>query len=218
MPRISIVVVVTAGALFCFSLVGSCVGGLVLKPAPQPTTLLPSIIPRRAALWQGSSVIAASLVVTATSAPCVSAAAVEATITADTTTSPTETINTLLSRLHDIPTFCIVSSSPEGAAYMAFKQDQAMAVGYAFITFQGALAVLGDAQRNAKEKGYADVWEGATVTTIPLDIAVRLSLKKRQRTSQKAQVLDTLLMVIPGAVRTNALIVLVFGFFVFARY
>ena len=72
----------------------------------------------------------------------------------------------------------------------------------------------------AKEKGYADVWEGATVTTIPLDIAVRLSLKKRQRTSQKTQVLDTLLMVIPGAVRTNV-VVLVFAFlnfdFCFAR-
>jgi len=85
---------------------------------------------------------------------------------------------------------------------MVFKNDQAMAVGYAFTTFSGALAVLGDAQRNAKEKGYYEsVWKDATITTIPLDIAVRLALKKKKRTSvPKEQELDTLLLVIPGAV------------------
>ena len=87
---------------------------------------------------------------------------------------------------------------------MVFKNDQAMAIGYAFITFPGALAVLSDAQRNAKEKGYFDVWKDATITTIPLDIAVRLALKKKARKSPKEQELDTLLMVIPGAVSEYA--------------
>ena len=115
--------------------------------------------------------------------------------------NPMAQVNELLSRLHNIPTFCIVA--PDGAAYMVFKNDQAMAIGYAFTTFEGALAVLGDAQRVAKEKGYYDVWENATITTIPLDVAIRLALKKRQRVSQKGQSLDTLLMVIPGAVRVK---------------
>ena len=113
--------------------------------------------------------------------------------------SPMATINDLLSRLKGVPTFCIVS--PDGAAYMLFNKDQAMAIGYAFTTFPGALSVLGDAQRNAQEKGYFDTWKDATITTIPLDIAVRLALKKKTRVSPKEQSLDTLLMVIPGAVR-----------------
>lgn len=83
---------------------------------------------------------------------------------------------------------------------MVFKNDQAMAIGYAFTTFTGALAVLGDAQRNAKAKGYYDVWENATITSIPMDIAIRLALKKRSRTSPKDQTLDTILQIIPGAV------------------
>jgi hypothetical protein len=151
-------------------------------------------ISRREALWhQGPAIASLAAVITSTATPPLAVAAVEST-----DVSPMETVNVLLGRLHEIPTFCIVS--PAGAAYMVFKQDQSMAVGYAFSTFQGALAVLGDAQWNAAEKGYTAVWDGATITTIPLDIAVRLALKKRQRTSQKDQVLDTLLMVIPGAV------------------
>jgi len=112
--------------------------------------------------------------------------------------SPMGRVNELLARLHNVPTFCIVS--PEGAAYMVLRKDQAMAVGYAFATFEGALAVLGDAQRNAKEKGYFDTWKDATITTIPMDVAIRLALKKRQRQSQKDQTLDSLLEIIPGAV------------------
>jgi type IV secretory pathway VirB2 component (pilin) len=118
------------------------------------------------------------------------------------TSSSMATINTLLNQVQGIPTFCIVSAK-DGAAYMVFKNDQAMAIGYAFTTFTGALAVLGDAQRNAKAKGYYDVWENATITSIPLDIAIRLALKKRSRTSPKDQTLDTILQIIPGAVRST---------------
>ena len=116
--------------------------------------------------------------------------------------SPMATINELLSRLQGIPTFSIVSQET-GAAYMLFKKDQSVAIGYAFTTFPGALAVLGDAQRVSKEKGYFDTWKDATITVVPLDIAVRLALKKKARVSPNMeQQLDTLLMVIPGVVRT----------------
>jgi hypothetical protein len=119
--------------------------------------------------------------------------------------SSNEQVNALLQKLHDIPTFCIVRSDT-GAAYMAYQSDLNMAIGYAFATFPGALAVLKDAQSAAQQKGYFETWEMATITTIPLDIAVRLALKKRSRTSQKSQSLDTLLQVIPGAVRTNVVV------------
>lgn len=165
---------------------------------------------RRTMLCQGSSLAAAAAAAFATTTVwgITRVAAAETTGTkASSAAAPMETINALLDRLHDIPTFCIVS--PQGAAYMVYKSEQNMAVGYAFATFRGALAVLSDAQRTAAEKGYSEVWKDATITTIPLDIAVRLSLKKRSRTSQKDQILDTLLMVIPGAVSSVCLMVAV---------
>jgi hypothetical protein len=153
-----------------------------------------SLTTRRDALLKGASVTASLLTV----APTLIAAAENPNTTTEAASSMAQ-VGELLNRLKGIPAFCIVS--PQGAAYMVFKSDQAMAVGYAFITFQGALAVLGDAQRNAKEKGFFDVWENATITTIPLDIAVRLALKQKQRKSQKDQVLNSMVFVIPGAVR-----------------
>jgi hypothetical protein len=116
----------------------------------------------------------------------------------DSTTSSNVIMNDLLGELRGIPTFCIVSNST-GAAYMLYKRDLNMGIGYAFLTFTGALAVLKDAQENALQKGYGDVWTNATITTIPLDVAIRLALKKRRRVSSKDQSLDTLLMLIPGA-------------------
>lgn len=116
----------------------------------------------------------------------------------DATIFSSTTLNELLDKLRMIPTFCIVSNST-GAAYMLYKRDLNMGIGYAFLTFSGALAVLKDAQENAIQKGYGDVWTNATITTIPLDVAIRLALKKRSRISSKEQSLDTLLMLIPGA-------------------
>ena len=156
--------------------------------------LATSSVSRRSVFFQTTAALTTTTVVTVTT-KIPSARAAE---TDDASTSPMAIVNDLLSRLKYIPTFCIVD--PQGAAYMVFKNDQAMAVGYAFTTFPGALAVLSDAQRNAKEKGYFDVWKDATITSIPLDIAVRLALKKKTRKSPKEQELDTLLMVIPGAV------------------
>ena len=158
----------------------------------EDLNLASSSVSRRSVFYQTTAALATTSVVT-TKIPIALAAETD-----DASTSPMAIVNDLLSRLKYIPTFCIVD--PQGAAYMVFKNDQAMAVGYAFTTFPGALAVLSDAQRNAKEKGYFDVWKDATITTIPLDIAVRLALKKKTRKSPKEQELDTLLMVIPGAV------------------
>lgn len=104
----------------------------------------------------------------------------------------------LLSRLKAVPTFCIVNK--DGAAYMIVKADERMARGYAFTTYNGAKVVLEDAKKTATEKGYGEIWEDATITTIPADAAVRLSLTKKERISQKGQSLDTILRIIPSAV------------------
>jgi hypothetical protein len=107
------------------------------------------------------------------------------------------TLQSLLESLRSVPTFCIVN--PEGATHMIAKKGDPFAKGYAFLTFEGALAVLGDAQRAAEEGGYADLWKDATITVIPADVAVRLALQPSKRTSQKDVTASTLLQIIPGA-------------------
>jgi hypothetical protein len=115
------------------------------------------------------------------------------------------TVQSLLDSLRLVPTFCIVN--PQGATFMMAKgSDASPAKGYAFLTFSGALAVLGDAERAAKEGGTADLWKDATITVIPADVAVRLALQPSKRTSQKDVTTSTLLDIIPGADEREAAI------------
>ena len=125
----------------------------------------------------------------------------------DSTSTKNTLINQLLDQLRGIPTFCIVSNTT-GAAYMIYKRDLNMGIGYAFLTYDGAVTVLNEAQQNAIQKGYTNnIWTNATITTLPLDVAVRLTLKKRNRVAvnnrnndtNQVQSLDTLLQIIPGA-------------------
>lgn len=104
----------------------------------------------------------------------------------------------LLSRLRRVPTFCIVNS--QGIPYMAVNVEQRMAKGYAFTSFEAALAVLADAQRAAEQGGYSELWKDATITVISADVAMRLALQKRKRSSQKEnQSLDSVMELIPSA-------------------
>jgi hypothetical protein len=112
-------------------------------------------------------------------------------------TSSSNTINDLMPRLKRVPTFCIVNS--QGVPFMAVKMQDRMAKGYAFTSFEAALVVLADAQRAAQEGGYAEVWKDATVTFIPMDVAMRLALQKRERSSQKDISLGSVLELIPTA-------------------
>lgn len=144
-------------------------------------------ISRRDALSIGSAAVASAPI----TLPRVSNAA------ADSAGEATSVMD-LLARIKGVPTFCIVD--PNGAAYMLVKRDERMAKGYCFTTYAGAKIVLDDAQKTANEKGYGEVWQNATITTIPADAAIRLSLTKKERFSQKDQSLDTILSIIPSAV------------------
>ena len=154
------------------------------------------MICRRDAFLVGSAAIGA--IATTTLLPRASHAAAT---TTSTDTDGITTVSELLSRIRGVPTFCIVD--PSGAAYMLVKQDERMAKGYAFTTFEGAKIVLEDAQKTATEKGYGEVWQDATITTIPADAAIRLSLTKKERFSQKDQSLDSILSIIPSAVSSH---------------
>lgn len=90
-----------------------------------------------------------------------------------------EVLTTLLARLRQVPTFCIVNT--EGSPYMMINRQEAIAKGYAFTSMEGAVTVLSDAQKSAQDGGYADIWKDATIVTLPADVAVRLTLAKKDR-------------------------------------
>jgi len=135
---------------------------------------------------------------TIASSPSYAAAVVGEESGASAAASSSSLLTTFLQGLRSIPTFCIVDANT-GAAYMLYKRGEGFARGYAFVTYDGAVAVLDDAQRTAEKGGYAETWQNATVTTIPADIAVRLTLQPKDRTSQKGQTASSILALIPGA-------------------
>jgi hypothetical protein len=85
---------------------------------------------------------------------------------------------------------------------MLYKEG--FAKGYAFLSYQGADVVLKDAVETAKKGGYSATWETATITTVPADVALRLALQPKKRTSQKDQTVSTVLFLIPDAADREA--------------
>jgi hypothetical protein len=173
----------------------------------KSTIILDTCIDRRKVLVDTAKIIPVSAAAMLPSTPAVADSSITtgATTTTDSTGSKNSLINQLLDQLRTIPTFCIVSNTT-GAAYMIYKRDLNMGIGYAFLTYDGAVTVLNEAKQNAIQKGYSNVWTNATITTLPLDVAIRLTLKKRNRIAvnnrndtSKVQSLDTLLQIIPGA-------------------
>ena len=151
----------------------------------------PSIcIDRRSLLSRPLAAAAASLSVAV--APLSASAADASTGTATSAVTPQD----LLARLRRVPCFAIVDK--DGIPYIIVDQKTRFGTGYFFLTFRGALTVLGDAQQKAKAEGYEKVWEGARITTVPMDIAVRLSLKKVERSGQNNLKLDTIADILPG--------------------
>jgi hypothetical protein len=101
---------------------------------------------------------------------------------------------------------------------MIVNKNEATATGFFFMTFTGALSVLSEALKEEEEQasrnsgsGSGDsrnsnnninIWASASVTTVPLDIALRLSVKKMERVAlnQKNEdvKLDSIVDIIPG--------------------
>ena len=149
----------------------------------------PSSIDRRSMLSGTSAAMAAAACVASTP-PSASAAGTSASTSAVT---PQE----LLARSRRVPCFAIVNN--EGIPYVVVDKKTGFGTGYFFLTFSGALSVLGDAEKRAKEEGNEKVWEGARITTVPLDIALRLTLKKVERTGQIGDIKrETISDILPG--------------------
>jgi hypothetical protein len=82
----------------------------------------------------------------------------------------------ILLRLRSIPAFCIVNA--DGVPFMIFD-GQASATGYFFLSFDVAFSALSDA-RQKDDKGQ-DIWASATIISVPLAIALQLTLRNTQR-------------------------------------
>ena len=82
----------------------------------------------------------------------------------------------ILLRLRGIPTFCIVNA--DGVPLMIFD-GQASATGYFFLSFQLAAKTLSDARQ--KDSAGEDTWGSATIISVPLAIALQLTLRNTQR-------------------------------------
>lgn len=150
----------------------------------------PSSIDRRSMLSGASAVIAAAASAFVASAPLSASAA--GTSTSTSAVTPQE----LLARSRRVPCFAIVDK--DGVPYVIVDKKTGFGTGYFFLTFSGALTVLGDAEKRAKEEGNEMVWEGARITTVPLDIALRLTLKKVERSGQNDIKRETISDILPG--------------------
>jgi len=82
---------------------------------------------------------------------------------------------------------------------MVINKQQGLAKGYAFTSMEGAILVLRDAQDRAKKEGYFPIWEPATIVTLPADVAIRLSLTKKDRVPSRggATTLPSIVDIIP---------------------
>jgi len=144
----------------------------------------------------GDNVDRRSVLFSTIAAPLISSFISPSPAVAADTTAAAVSPKDLLARLRRVPCFAIVDK--DGIPYMIVDKKTRGATGYFFLTFRGALAVLGDAQRMAKEQGYEQIWADAKITTVPLDIALRLSLKKMERKGQNDITMDTIVDILPG--------------------
>jgi len=108
----------------------------------------------------------------------------------------------LLAKMRPIPTFAIVDAV--GVPYLIAEKQGGGATGYFFTTFSSAMKVLNDAKKDSQEKGYEDTWKDATITTVPLDVAIRLVFKKVKRKAQNDVELETIGDIIPSADDLNS--------------
>ena len=165
------------------------------NPHPHHVEVPSPFLSRRKALANSSGMALTALGVLVATYPT-SVQATESTLSTSSNEN-TLTVQAILQALRTVPTFCIVND--EGAAYMLYKPNEGFAKGYAFMTYEGADTVLKDALVTAEKGGYLNTWSTATITVVPADIAMRLTLQPRERTSQKDQKSSSILFLIPGA-------------------
>ena len=129
-------------------------------------------------------------------------------------------LQTTARRLRAVPTFTIVDGN--GTPFHTYDKDSAGGFGYFFTSYTSALYVLDDAKsafKRAKDEAAAkkeageessiggeggggdvpDAWGQAQIVTIPLDVALQLSVKKTSSIAQngKGKTFKTYYQVIP---------------------
>jgi Tic22-like family len=130
----------------------------------------------------------------------------------DTTTTTTDVKPSIvpavevLQRLRKVPVYAIVDGL--GIPFMTYDSESAGANGYFFLDYMNAQGVLEDAKRayaTAKEKqveGVSDTWGDSRIVTLPLDLAMRLTVKQVSNVAQNDKSFRTIYQVLPSAVRT----------------
>lgn len=123
--------------------------------------------------------------------------------------SPAET----LLRLRKVPTFCIVDG--EGTPFMTYDSQSAGANGYFFLEYGNAEAVLEDAKKAYKEaleagEKVVDSWGASRIVTMPLDFAMRMTVKQTKNKAQNADFREfrTIIQVLPTAADLDAALLL----------
>jgi len=135
---------------------------------------------------------ATSLLASTTTSPSIASAAGK-----DQGTSSVVPPKELARRLRRVPTFSIVDDT--GKPFMILEGSRPPPIGYFFLNYEAAKFVLEDAIRVAVEANYENVWANAKITTVPLDFAMQLSIKKRMRKGQDGLNLESINDLIPSA-------------------
>jgi Tic22-like family len=172
------------------------------------------------------SVAAASALATSWQLPLVQPANAAAAAAADATATTATADNgvkpsivpavEVLQRLRQVPVYAIVDGV--GIPFMTYDSESAGANGYFFLDYTNAQGVLEDAKRayaSAKENkvdGVSDTWGDSRIVTLPLDLAMRLTVKQVSNVAQNDKSFRTIYQVLPSAVRSSTFDMLAFIF------
>ncbi|KAL7453050.1 hypothetical protein ACHAWC_004749 [Mediolabrus comicus] len=175
---------------------------------------------RRRSILQTALLTASPLAITASTAQSASAAS------SDNKPPPIIPLLTTAKRLRSVPLFAIVDGT--GTPFHTYDKDSAGGFGYFFTSYTSAEYVLDDAKKayekaklEAAEKNQSsqqgtigedgstevpDAWGQAQIVTVPLDIALQLSVKKTSSIAQNAKdkKFNTYYQVIPSTEDLNA--------------
>ena len=109
----------------------------------------------------------------------------------------------VLQRLRKVPVYSIVNGT--GIPFMTYDSESASATGYFFLDYSNAQAVLEEARKAAAKEKQKDehndisMWDSAKIVALPLDLALRLTVKQVSNTAQNGKSFRSSYQVLPSA-------------------